>query len=106
MASYATTGTYLFISIVVLLVYGYLNHDTQSIQSRTGVLFLTLLIYVFNPVQKVILLFPDERPVFLREQGSSIYSPTVYFIAKMITELPIMLFDCTLAALLGKNQHI
>lgn len=103
MASYATTATYFIIAIITLLVYGYLNHDEQSIQTRTGVLFLTLLIYVFNPVQKVILLFPDERPVFLREQGSSMYSPTIYFISKMVTELPTLFLNCTIAAVLGKN---
>lgn len=93
LASYAKTMTYLITSIIVILVYGHLNHDTQSIQTRNGVIFLTLLLYVMNPIQGAVLLFPDERPVFLREQGGNMYSPTMYYVAKMVSELPMLLIN-------------
>jgi len=41
-----------------------------------------------NSIQGVILLFPEERVVFLREQASGMYSPTAYFLAKFTSELP------------------
>lgn len=42
----------------------------------------------FNAIQNIILIFPDERPVFLREVNNNMYSVTAYFFAKIIAELP------------------
>jgi hypothetical protein len=42
----------------------------------------------FMAVQYVILVFPHERPVFLRDIGSNMYSVGPYFIGKFIAELP------------------
>mmetsp|Transcript_19392 Transcript_19392/g.22583 ORF Transcript_19392/g.22583 Transcript_19392/m.22583 type:complete len:202 (+) Transcript_19392:1362-1967(+) len=41
-----------------------------------------------NSVQGVILMFPDERVVFLREQASGMYSATAYFFSKILSEIP------------------
>lgn len=94
--------SYVIVAIIAILVFGHLDHTQQSIQSRNGVMFLTLLLYIMNPIQGVILVFPDERPVFLREQGAQMYSPTIYFISKFLSELPILLITATLAAVLSK----
>ena len=42
----------------------------------------------FNAIQNVILIFPDERPVFLREVNNNMYKTAPYFWAKIISELP------------------
>lgn len=42
----------------------------------------------FNSIQNIILIFPDERPVFLREVGNNMYSVSAYFFGKVIAELP------------------
>lgn len=42
----------------------------------------------FNAIQNIILIFPDERPVFLREVNNNMYSVTAYFFGKIIAELP------------------
>lgn len=42
----------------------------------------------FNAIQHIVLLFPDERPVFLREVGNNMYSVSAYFFSKVIAELP------------------
>lgn len=39
-------------------------------------------------IQDVLLMFPDERAVFLREQTTAMYSPSAYFIGKVLSELP------------------
>jgi ATP-binding cassette subfamily G (WHITE) protein 1 len=36
----------------------------------------------------VILIFPEERPVFLREANNNMYKVTAYFFAKIISEFP------------------
>jgi ABC-type multidrug transport system permease subunit len=45
----------------------------------------------FNAVQNVILIFPDERPVFLREVNNNMYSTSPYFWAKIVSETPFAL---------------
>jgi hypothetical protein len=45
----------------------------------------------FNAIQNVILIFPDERPVFLREINNNMYSVSAYFLGKIIAELPAMI---------------
>lgn len=42
----------------------------------------------FNAIQNVILIFPDERPVFLREVNNNMYTCAPYFWAKVVSELP------------------
>lgn len=52
----------------------------------------------FNAIQNVILIFPDERPVFLREVNNNMYNCTPYFWAKVISELPFSIITPTIFA--------
>lgn len=49
----------------------------------------------FNAIQNVILIFPDERPVFLREVNNNMYRCTPYFWAKVLSELPFSIITPT-----------
>ncbi len=40
----------------------------------------------------VVLTFPSERGVFLKEEASKLYSATNYFIGRTIIELPLTFF--------------
>ncbi len=55
-------------------------------------MFFIVLTISFNAIQNIILIFPDERPVFLREVNNNMYSVSSYFTAKVISELPAALF--------------
>jgi len=64
----------------------------------------------FNAIQNVILIFPDERPVFLREANNNMYSVSAYFWAKIYSELPSSiltpaLFGCICYFLIGFNNE-
>lgn len=50
----------------------------------------------FNAIQNVILIFPDERPVFLREVNNNMYRCSPYFWAKVISELPFSIITPTI----------
>jgi len=39
----------------------------------------------------IVLEFPKERPVFIRERSSGTYSIMAYFLSKQVVELPILL---------------
>ena len=41
----------------------------------------------------MVLIFPEERPVFLREVNNNMYSVTAYFFGKVIAEIPSSLIN-------------
>ena len=50
-------------------------------------------------LQGSLLLFLEERPVFLREQANKMYRPFVYFMAKNLADIPgttisLIVFSC------------
>ena len=88
LSSYAKAITYIVLAVLAILVFGQMGNDCASIQNRNGALFFVTLNMIMNAIQGVILLFPEERAVFLREQASGMYSPTAYFLAKVFSEIP------------------
>ena len=74
--SYVRVLSYILVSIMIFLVFGQLGTTVQSIQNRNGVLYMVLSVIIINSLQGVVLIFPDEKPVFLREQGENLYSVT------------------------------
>lgn len=62
--------------------------DKAGVQNRNGALFFITMTMSFNAIQNVILIFPDERPVFLREANNNMYKVSAYFWAKIFSEFP------------------
>jgi ABC-type multidrug transport system permease subunit len=52
-----------------------------------------------NSLLPSVLVFIDERPVFLREQSNQMYGVVPYCITKMIVELPILIITPLLMTL-------
>lgn len=61
---------------------------SQAFQNLQGALFFMTMNVAFNAIQNVILIFPDERPVFLREVNNNMYNVGPYFWAKILSEMP------------------
>ena len=64
-----------------------------------------------SAVQNVILVFPDERSVFLREVNNEAYTVSAYFFAKVISEFPSgiifpVLFGCIEYWAIGFNSQL
>ena len=76
LASYIQTLVYIAVWIVTVITYGQLGKNIQSIQNRNGLLFFILLIYSIISYSGVILIFPEERLIFLKELKSKMYSKT------------------------------
>jgi ATP-binding cassette subfamily G (WHITE) protein 2 len=71
----------------VILFYD-VKGDVAGVQNRNGALFFIVMSMSFNAIQTVILIFPDERPIFLREANNNMYAVSSYFWAKIFSELP------------------
>lgn len=51
-------------------------------------------------INNIALLFPNERPVFLREVNNNMYCVSSYFVGKVISELPSSLIIPTIMSLI------
>merc|ERR1712072_1340450 len=58
-------------------------------QGHFGAVCNLMIGTMFGTVQPLLLQFPLERPVFLREYAANMYGTIPYFIAKTIVELPL-----------------
>ena len=74
---------------------------TQHIQNHFGALTQVAIGSMFALSQPIILLFPLERPIFLREYSVRMYSIIPYFISKMITEIPMAFIQTSFILLIN-----
>ncbi len=72
----------------IALYYDVGNAGYSSMQGVIGKQFYVLTFCFMNAIQNVVLVFPEERAVFLREQASSLYDISAYFLGKVLAEAP------------------
>lgn len=85
------------------------QYYTGIFQNIQGSLFFMTMNVTMNAIQNVILIFPDERPVFLREVNNNMYKVGPYFWAKVSSELPFSIlmpsvFGCITYFAVGLNN--
>lgn len=84
-ASFAVT---IFLNLIYSLIFLHVGRDGDLISHFGGLIQLTISAQ-FGASQPMILTFPLERPIFLREYATGTYGSVAYFISKMLVELPI-----------------
>ncbi|CAK9058388.1 ABC transporter G family member 7 (ABC transporter ABCG.7) (AtABCG7) (White-brown complex homolog protein 7) (AtWBC7) [Durusdinium trenchii] len=62
----------------------------RKLEWHFNALVQVALVAMFSACQPVILTFPLERPVFLREYSSGTYSVLPYYLSKMVVEVPLV----------------
>jgi ATP-binding cassette subfamily G (WHITE) protein 1 len=78
-------------ALFTIILFQNLDGTLQGVQNRNGALFFITMTISFNSIQNIVLIFPDERPVFLREVNNNMYDVGAYFFAKITSELPASL---------------
>ena len=91
--SYVKAMTTIATALFACLLFFQVPHTAEGIQNIQGALFFVCMNTVLNAVQNVILIFPEERPCFLREVNNNMYGPSPYFWAKITSELPFSLMQ-------------
>ena len=86
--SYVKLATTCITALFAILLFFDTEFTPEGVQNVQGSLFFITMNISFNAIQNVILIFPDERPVFLREVNNNMYNTSPYFWAKIISELP------------------
>lgn len=108
--SYVKVLTTCVTALFAILLFFDVGTDVPGIQNIQGSLFFICMNISFNAIQNVILIFPDERPVFLREVNNNMYKTAPYFWAKIISELPFsiltpVLFGVIVYYAIGYNPN-
>lgn len=91
-----------FISIFFVLLFGKMqdNCSESSLNNRSGMFLMLLTVLDISTLGNIVLLFPNERVLFLKEQTTAMYSPTIYFISKIISEIPGFIIIPTIMSLI------
>ena len=74
--------------------------EQTQILSYIGAITFVCIQAMFANVQPILLSFPKERPIFIREYSGGAYSATVYFLCKTIVELPLLLIQSAVATVI------
>lgn len=94
--SYVKLLTTCITAVFAILLFFNTGTDAPGVQNIQGSLFFITMNIAFNAIQNVILIFPDERPVFLREVNNNMYKTSPYFWAKILSELPFSIMTPTI----------
>ena len=63
-------------------------NDPKTFLSLTGFFFFLSLNSMMIALIPVTIVFPKEREIFLKEEGSKLYTTTAYFLSRNIIEIP------------------
>ncbi|CAB9508541.1 Putative white-brown complex homolog protein 30 [Seminavis robusta] len=71
-----------------------------DLNTAFGALLLALMSTMFSTVLPVLVSFPEERPVFLREYSTGCYSVPAYFASRFVMEVLVTAFQMTIGTLI------
>lgn len=72
---------------------------STAFQAHFGTIVSLSIAAMMGAAQPILLTFPSERPVFLREYAAKQYGVVPYFISKTLMEMPIVLISQTITFL-------
>lgn len=80
-------------------VYWKMGHDyldengrrTTEFMTLTGFLFFVSMSSFMTSLSPVSIVFPKERVVFLKEEGSRLYSTWMFYLSRTVVELPFLI---------------
>uniref|UniRef100_A0AAQ5ZI47 Broad substrate specificity ATP-binding cassette transporter ABCG2 n=1 Tax=Amphiprion ocellaris TaxID=80972 RepID=A0AAQ5ZI47_AMPOC len=101
----APLGVNIFLSLLVGAVFFGVKDDQSGLQNRTGALFFVTVHQCFSTVAAAEL-FIKERKLFIHEYISGYYRVSVYFLAKMLSDITlrsivISVFSCIVYFMIG-----
>jgi ABC-type multidrug transport system permease subunit len=79
-------------AVFIGLLYFDLGTDQESIYNRRGALFCLAVQQGLSGFLSIITAFHLEKLVYYREHDSGMYTTISYFIARLLSELPISIF--------------
>eukprot|EP00347_Sterkiella_histriomuscorum_P001693 403371041 len=85
-------GQVIFMGLVELAIfYGLSGNNFIDQMGLAGALFFILVNTMFGQTMGTILVFQDERPVFLREFANNMYGVSPYYLSKVLVDVPLII---------------
>ncbi|KAB0802093.1 hypothetical protein PPYR_04279 [Photinus pyralis] len=90
------------VALLIGLCYvGATTHDQKGIQAIQGAIFILICENTFIPMYSVMAVFPQDRPLFLREYRSGLYSVGMYYFAKIAAMVPGLMLETFIFSLIA-----
>lgn len=67
------------------------HSDYRDVQDRLGLLFFVSIFWGVFPSFNSVFAFPQDRPIFVKERASGMYTLSPYFTARIVGDLPMEL---------------
>ncbi|KRW98126.1 P-loop containing nucleoside triphosphate hydrolase [Pseudocohnilembus persalinus] len=102
----ARTGQTIVLSILVSLLFYQLPdgqddpNNVAHVADFSGFLFFQSVNLIMLSIMPVVLTFPQERGVFLKEENSKMYSIGAYFVGRSLIELPFLFIFPTVQSII------
>ncbi|XP_062574765.1 protein white-like [Saccostrea cucullata] len=73
------------------------NHYTQDdVMNINGCIFFAIVSLSLDTILPILNVFPCEVPIFVREYGCKLYRVDVYYLSKIIVEIPFLIITPTI----------
>ena len=77
-------------ALLVFVIYSGMDDSKQGAQDRMGAFAFIIMNAGFTSIQAGSVVFPMERPVFLREINNGMYRVSTYFTSKLLADAPLL----------------
>ncbi|KAK3103489.1 hypothetical protein FSP39_019592 [Pinctada imbricata] len=83
----------IILCVLISLIWFQLPRVEETLRDRMGVIFYMSMHWGFTPLFDTVTSFPSERIVINKERSSGWYRLSSYYLAKMTSELPLILLQ-------------
>ena len=100
-------GITIFLNLLYSLIFlgagGKDDTDYSNFSSHFGAIYMVSISMMFGSATPIMLSFPFERPLFMREYATGTYGSIAYFLAKLSMEMPLNFIQTACAYALAYN---
>ncbi|XP_049533701.1 ATP-binding cassette sub-family G member 4-like isoform X1 [Anopheles darlingi] len=86
---------HLFVGILIAIVFYDVGNDGSKVFSNASCLFFFLIFVFFANAMPLVMTFPLETSVFLRERMNNWYSLRAYYFSKLVADFPFLILGPT-----------
>lgn len=87
---------HLFVGLLIGVVFWDVGNDGAKVLSNASCLFFFLIFVFFSNSMPLVMTFPLETAVFMRERMNNWYSLKAYFFSKLVADFPFLILGPTL----------
>ncbi|XP_077525502.1 ATP-binding cassette sub-family G member 1-like isoform X2 [Amblyomma americanum] len=99
-ATHLRLAVYLSFALMLTAQFYGIGNEAARATNNLAFLVLTIAMLLFQSTMPTVMVFPTELRVLLREHRNCWYKPAMYYIARVLTEIPFLLLGPTMMVLI------